>query len=214
MTNFAADESLKELAHRLLAPFQFTAAQKREVWEALKASPDGVERCALQAKAYAQRDGTSGAGLLLTMIRRNDHLIEADPDVLRPTGWRYVRGTHSGTFVPDPSGTDPLPAGYDFMTHSPQHDQEVEEVEHTPEQRQEIGRLLRGWVLERFGMDKATRPEHVTVELEELPAGICDDCKRDGNDAEVRIRWRYGKLTLCGSCVTSRRKAASKVLGR
>jgi hypothetical protein len=28
------------------------------------------------------------------------------------TGYRFVRGTHSGTYVRDPEGTDRLPVGY------------------------------------------------------------------------------------------------------
>jgi len=28
------------------------------------------------------------------------------------TGYRFVRGTHSGTYIRDPQGTDPLPFGY------------------------------------------------------------------------------------------------------
>jgi hypothetical protein len=32
---------------------------------------------------------------------------------LRPrTGYRFVRGTHSGTYIRDPEGTDRLPVGY------------------------------------------------------------------------------------------------------
>jgi hypothetical protein len=41
------------------------------------------------------------------------------PDSTRPgeqhrprTGYRFVRGSHSGTYVRDPDGTDRLPAGY------------------------------------------------------------------------------------------------------
>lgn len=30
----------------------------------------------------------------------------------RVTGWRWVRGTHGGTYVADPKGTDRLPPGY------------------------------------------------------------------------------------------------------
>ncbi len=30
----------------------------------------------------------------------------------RRTGWRFVRGTQSGSYVRDPDGVDPLPAGY------------------------------------------------------------------------------------------------------
>ncbi len=28
------------------------------------------------------------------------------------TGWRFVRGTHSGSYIRDPEGTDRLPAGH------------------------------------------------------------------------------------------------------
>jgi uncharacterized phage protein (TIGR02220 family) len=31
---------------------------------------------------------------------------------VRHTGWRFVRGTHSGNYVQDPNGIDPLPLGY------------------------------------------------------------------------------------------------------
>jgi hypothetical protein len=30
----------------------------------------------------------------------------------RRTGWRFARGTHGGTYVPDPEGMDILPTGY------------------------------------------------------------------------------------------------------
>ena len=36
--------------------------------------------------------------------------IKAGP--ARRTGWRFVRGTQSGSYVRDPDGIDPLPAGY------------------------------------------------------------------------------------------------------
>jgi hypothetical protein len=31
---------------------------------------------------------------------------------VRKTGWRFVRGSHGGTYIEDPNGTDRLPAGY------------------------------------------------------------------------------------------------------
>lgn len=34
----------------------------------------------------------------------------------RRTGYRLVRGTHSGTYVRDPQGTDILPSGYQTPT--------------------------------------------------------------------------------------------------
>jgi hypothetical protein len=34
-------------------------------------------------------------------------------DGQRRTGIRFVRGTHSGTYIRDPEGTDVVPAGYE-----------------------------------------------------------------------------------------------------
>lgn len=82
------------------------------MWDAFLVSPSGLERCAYAARALGRRYGNQGAGLLLTMIRRGEHALEPDESVRRVTGWRFVRGSHSGTYVPDPQGTDPLPKGY------------------------------------------------------------------------------------------------------
>jgi hypothetical protein len=111
---------LREEATRLLGPFKFHASQKKEVFAAFKKNPDGVERCALRAKAAGQRSGTTGAGLLLSMIRSGEHELEPDLTVQRPTGWRFVRGEGgaAGTYVQDEAGVDRLPTGYDF-TPSP-----------------------------------------------------------------------------------------------
>jgi hypothetical protein len=47
---------------------------------------------------------------------RADHLRDyLDGNVragVRRTGYRFVRGTHGGTYVRDPEGCDILPAGY------------------------------------------------------------------------------------------------------
>jgi hypothetical protein len=96
----------------LLRSFEFRRRQKREVWDAYLQDPEGLERCAQRARAEGRRSGTTGAGLLLTMIRRGEHRLRFDPAAPRVTGWRFQRGTHSGTYVPDPEGVDPLPAGY------------------------------------------------------------------------------------------------------
>lgn len=120
-SNFGGVAPLDEKTLLLLAAFRFTPPQKREVWEALKAHPDGVVRCACRAKAVSERSGSSGAGLLLTMIRADEHTLRPDPTAPRVTGWRFVRGTHSGTFVEDPNGVDTLPPGYDFRTRAPSY---------------------------------------------------------------------------------------------
>ncbi len=36
----------------------------------------------------------------------------ADAPERHRTGWRFVRGTHSGSYIRDPDGTDRLPAGH------------------------------------------------------------------------------------------------------
>src|SRR6478735_8870911 len=91
----------REEARRLLAPFAITDERaRREVWTAWNVNPEGVERCVLDARVHGKRSGNTGAGLLVTMIRRGDHLIEADPTAERITGWRWVTGDGhaAGTF--------------------------------------------------------------------------------------------------------------------
>jgi hypothetical protein len=131
--NNGGEELLQQEARRLLGPFKFHASQKREVFAAFKKNPDGVERCALRAKAAGSRSATTGAGLLLSMIRSGEHELEPDLTAQRPTGWRFVRGDGggAGTFVEDPEGVDRLPANYDF-TPSPRYDSPPP-VEHEPE---------------------------------------------------------------------------------
>lgn len=105
---------------KVLPSFAFTPPQKRIVWEAFKACPEGLERCAMLSQAKGRKVGGSGAGLLLTMISMGEHCIVAMPDTPLPTGWRFVRGEGgaAGTYVQDPAGTDRLPPGYDFRTQN------------------------------------------------------------------------------------------------
>lgn len=123
------------------------------MWEAFKANPDGVERCALRARAVGQRMGRTAAGLLLTMIRAGEHLLEAQPETKMPTGWRWVRGEGgaAGTYVEDPEGTDRLPPGYDF-TPSPkyQRPEDPKSAPMTDDIRQQVQRLL-----SRKGMERS-----------------------------------------------------------
>ena len=97
----------------LLASFKLRRAGKLKVWQALLDSPEGLIRCAREAQLYAARNGGTGAGLLVTMIDRDEHLASLDPNAPRITGYTFKRGTHSGSYVRDRFGTDPLPAGYE-----------------------------------------------------------------------------------------------------
>ena len=104
-----------------LAKLGFTTTQKREVWEAAQADPDGLERCLERARVVGKREGRPIAGLILTMIRSGEHQLVPDPLARRITGWRWVYGAGhaAGTYVQDPEGTDPLPPGYDLVTRNP-----------------------------------------------------------------------------------------------
>ncbi len=109
-----ATRRLTKSDRELLASFGLSPRQKVEVWQAWQESPEGTERCALRARSEGRRSGLRGAGLLLTMIRAGEHLDAPDASAPRYTGYRFVRGTHSGTYVRDAHGTDPLPEGYRF----------------------------------------------------------------------------------------------------
>jgi hypothetical protein len=146
--NFGGETNLREDAQRLFSDMGFAAEQKREVWEAFQEAADGVERCALRAQAIGKREGRSGAGLLLAMLRAEDHLCEFAPNTPLPTGWRWVRGLdgQAGTFVEDPAGTDKPPVGYDFATRSPilPRDADPDAVPLSPDVWAQLERLRSG----------------------------------------------------------------------
>lgn len=75
-------------------------------WGAFEQEPGGTVAIAL-----ASFEGRNPAGLFLYLIGRGDHK-RAAMNSKRRTGWTWVRGTHSGTYVRNPRGTDPLPSGY------------------------------------------------------------------------------------------------------
>ena len=107
-----ATRRLSKADRDLLASFALSPRQKVEVWAAWEESPEGVELCAIRARSEGRRNGNKGAGLLLAMIRRKDHLDAPDASEPRYTGYRWVRGTHSGHYVRDPHGTDLIMDGW------------------------------------------------------------------------------------------------------
>lgn len=86
---------------------------RRELTQAWGESPDGV----LREAAVAQPGSVDPGAVLIARVRKGCHL-EPDPPA-GATGWRFVRGTHSGTYVRDPLGMDVVPEGYDFVTRAP-----------------------------------------------------------------------------------------------
>lgn len=96
---------------RLISAFGLTGDQRAEVAKAFEQHPAGTELCAHRAQAEGLKNRNTGAGLFLTMIRRGDHILpppSSKPE-RRITGWRFQRGSHSGSYVTDPAGTDPPP---------------------------------------------------------------------------------------------------------
>ena len=117
----SAPEDTPELRRRraaALAPFGLTGSGKLEVEEAYLEAPDAVDEIIRQAVESAAKGKlrTTPAHVLVAACRKGDHLrIQAMlhvPRRERRTGWRWVRGSHSGTYVQDPEGTDRLPEGY------------------------------------------------------------------------------------------------------
>lgn len=73
--------------------------------------PEGFMACVQKALRLDRPSGT-----LVAMLKRDQHLepLYAEIDKADPvTGWRFVRGTHGGTYARDPEGQDKLPKGYD-----------------------------------------------------------------------------------------------------
>ena len=89
-----------------LEPLRLTLKQRNEAIEAYGVNPRGVRRLVREAMTRA-----NPAAAFLARLRRGEHL-RPDNDHRPITGWRFVRGTHSGTFVEDPRGRDRLPTGY------------------------------------------------------------------------------------------------------
>lgn len=81
-------------------------------------APDGFDTLIRDALNSAARGKlhSAPANVIVANVRRGDHLRAQQLSELgrgpRKTGWRFVRGSHSGTFVADPDGTDVLPEGY------------------------------------------------------------------------------------------------------
>jgi hypothetical protein len=89
------------------AHFDFTERQRSEALDAWTENPWGtrqVMRAAFRAN--------NPVAEFLERIRRREHTRPSAGAKL--TGWRFVRGSHSGTYVEDPWGTDPLPPGYEL----------------------------------------------------------------------------------------------------
>jgi hypothetical protein len=84
----------------------------RGLEDCLAAFNDNPEGFQLVVEDIRCRNGVRRPlGVLVWRIRRGE--IPQPRSGNRPrqprTGWRYVRGSHGGTHVPDPEGTDPPP---------------------------------------------------------------------------------------------------------
>ena len=71
---------------------------------------EAVERWKLAAIATAQSGVTRLTGDLQPPVTGAG--LFNDPPKAHRTGWRFVRGTHAGTYIADPKGCDVPPPGY------------------------------------------------------------------------------------------------------
>lgn len=106
------DYTQESWAAALMDELGLTESQRQEARGAYREAPAGVIAC---AEAALRRSNSEPRALFLTMLRASDHrrAHEQQPDHRPWTGWRFVRGSHSGRYERDPKGRDPLPAGYD-----------------------------------------------------------------------------------------------------
>jgi hypothetical protein len=96
-----------ERARAVLTPLRLNRGQLADAWEAFQNFPDGVTRIAREALS-----GRIPAALFLTKLHAGDHENGVHVPQKAPTGWRFQRGSHSGTYVEDPEGFDTPPPGY------------------------------------------------------------------------------------------------------
>jgi hypothetical protein len=70
-------------------------------------------RCVVKAEKAAQIEQRLAVLLDVELDELRDYLRgNVRAGGARRTGVRFVRGTHSGTYIRDPEGTDLPPAGY------------------------------------------------------------------------------------------------------
>lgn len=96
------------MAEALFADLGLRGEALRLGWVAFEENAEGTIQLALSSF-----EGQNPAGVFEFRRRRGDHQVAGGQ---RRTGWRFVRGTHGGTYVRDPRGVDTPPPGYDLTT--------------------------------------------------------------------------------------------------
>jgi len=89
--------------------------QLRELESAYEENPLGLSRCIRDSLA-----GDRPAALLTSMVKEGAHRRGEAASGQRYTGARFVRGTHSGTHIKDPLGTDKPPPDWPYPPPSPE----------------------------------------------------------------------------------------------
>lgn len=101
---------LHQQAAELFADMGLDGAALAAAWDAFATHPEGTVKVALGSFGAHVN---SPAQLFGWFLRRGEH-ERAQLNGHRRTGFSWKRGTHSGTYVRDPRGTDPLPPYYDL----------------------------------------------------------------------------------------------------
>lgn len=100
-----SETALREEATALFRDLGLDERGITTAWLAFDAHPKGTVQIALESF-----EGRNPSGLFLFFVGRGEHMRRNGGK--KRTGWKWQRGTHSGTYVRDPRGTDPLPMGY------------------------------------------------------------------------------------------------------
>lgn len=97
----------RETAAELFLELCLDEAGMEKAWACFEENPQGVIEI-----AYSSFEGRRPGGLFLHRLLAGEHKAYRG----KRTGWRFVRGTHSGTYVRDhENGRDPLPPNYGVL---------------------------------------------------------------------------------------------------
>lgn len=145
LVSFYVDECIAQNRPGMTRMKGHMAKRARELYDAIRETPGYDDERAMREtlaalREFVRRDMKTPmalAELSLELVRNESPVARERPEARRrakdwiaengwPTGARFVHGTHSGSYVFDPLGTEPIPRGYDWPYRRPTFDDVVE----------------------------------------------------------------------------------------